>query len=247
MTMAREAGGRRRAAGSGIVEETLSFGSLQAPVRWRRSERARRVSLRVDASSGAVVVTLPRRASRQVGVGLLRQHADWLAVRLAALPSAIRFAAGSAVPIEGVPHLVRHRPEGRGGAWLEGGAIVVSGDAEFLPRRLRDFLRAEARRRLGVLVATVSADAGLCPRRITVKDTRTRWGSCTAGGTLMFNWRLLMAPGAVQHYVVAHELAHLRHMDHGAGFWSLVAELTPHERFAEDWLRRHGAGLLRIG
>ena len=228
-------------------EEMLSFGSLQAPVRWKRSERARRVSLRVDASSGAVVVTLPRRTSRLVGVGLLREHADWLADRLAALPSAIRFAAGCTVPVEGVPHLVRHAPEGRGGAWIAGGTIVVSGEAEFLARRLGDFLRAEARRRLGALVTAISAAAGLCPRRMAIKDTRTRWGSCTATGTLMFNWRLVMAPREVQHYVVAHELAHLRHMDHGAGFWAFVAELTPHERFAEDWLRQHGAGWLRIG
>ncbi len=225
----------------------LSFGSIDAPVRWRRSERARRVSLRIDATSGTVVVTLPRRTSRQVGVGLLRQHADWLGTRLAALPSAVRFAAGAAVPIEGVLHQVRHHEQGRGGAWIEDGAIVVSGEAEFLARRLGDFLRAEARRRLGALVAAISAEAGLCARRIAIKDTRTRWGSCTATGTLMFNWRLVMAPAAVQHYVVAHELAHLRHMDHGPGFWAFVAELTPHERFAEDWLRQHGAGLLRIG
>ena len=238
---------RPRMAAREFSEETLSFGSLDAPVRWNRSERARRVSLRIDATSGTVVVTLPRRASRQVGVGLLRQHADWLRARLEALPSAVRFAAGASVPLEGVAHLVRHAPEGRGGAWIEPGAIVVSGEAEFLARRLGDFLRAEARRRLGALVAAISAEAGLCPRRISIKDTRTRWGSCTATGTLMFNWRLVMAPAAVQHYVVAHELAHLRHMDHGAGFWAFVAELTPHERFAEDWLRQHGAGLLRVG
>lgn len=228
-------------------EERLALGGVETPVRWRRSERARRVSVRIDAPSGTVVVTLPRRASRQTGLGLLREHADWVRSRLDALPRAIRFAAGATVPVGGVPHLVRHAPEGRGGAWLEPGVIIVSGDAAFLPRRLGDFLRAEARRRLGALAAAISGGAGLCPRRISIKDTRTRWGSCTSGGTVMFNWRLVMAPGEVQHYVVAHEIAHLRHMDHGAAFWALVAALTPHEAFAEDWLRRHGAGLLRIG
>lgn len=247
----RALGTRGRSANRDAIrepgEELLKLGSLEATVRWRRSERARRVSLRIDAGSGTVVVTLPKRTSRQVGVGLVREHADWLRGKLEALPRPTRLAAGAAVPLDGIPHLVRHRPEGRGGAWLENGEIVVSGGAEFLTRRLADFLRAEARRRLSRLVDDIAPAAGLCPRRIAIKDTRTRWGSCTASGTLMFNWRLVMAPREVQHYVVAHELAHLRHMDHGPRFWAQVSALTPHEAHAEDWLRLHGAGLLRVG
>ncbi|MGI4955858.1 MAG: M48 family metallopeptidase, partial [Janthinobacterium lividum] len=89
--------------------------------------------------------------------------------------------------------------------------------------------------------------AGLRPRRVVVKDTRTRWGSCTADGTVMLSWRLLLAPEAVQRYVVAHEVAHLRHMNHGERFWALVRELTPHRAAAEAWLRSRGAGLQRMG
>jgi predicted metal-dependent hydrolase len=85
------------------------------------------------------------------------------------------------------------------------------------------------------------------PRRVTVKDTSSRWGSCAANGNLAFSWRLVMAPPFVQDYVAAHEVAHLRHMNHGAGFWGLVAGLTPHMDEAMRWLKRDGPALLRIG
>ena len=218
-----------------------------SPVVWRRSARARRVSLRIDARTGAVVLTLPVRAPRTAGLALLSDHAAWIADRLAALPAPLAFADGTSLPIGGVAHRIRHVPLRRGGAWLEGGELLVSGEAEFLARRVATFLRAEARLRFGAMALEAGRPAGLRPRRVVVKDTRTRWGSCTADGTVMLSWRLLMAPEPVQRYVVAHEVAHLRHMNHGARFWALVQELTPHRAAAEAWLRESGAGLQRAG
>ncbi len=238
---------RQGDAVSRVALEILALPHGPAPVAWRRSARARRVSLRIDARAGRVVVTLPPRAGRAAGMALLADHAAWVAARLAALPGAIRFTDGASVPLDGEPTPIRHVPEGRGGAWLEAGEIRVAGRAEFLPRRVAAFLRAEARRRLAAQVAVKAEGAGLRPRRITVKDTRSRWGSCGPDGTLMFCWRLVMAPPHVQDYVVAHEVAHLRHLDHGRQFWSLVAALTPHTKTAIAWLHREGAGLLRIG
>jgi predicted metal-dependent hydrolase len=227
--------------------ELLSLPSGFARVQWRRSARARRVSLRIDPRRGAVVVTLPPRAGRRAGMALLMGHADWVAERLAALPRAIAFADGAVVPLAGTPHRIQRVPAGQGGAWLEGDAILVAGAPEFLPRRVADFLRAEARRRFSALVAAKAAAAGLTAKRVTVKDTRSRWGSCAPDGTLAFSWRLVMAPSFVQDYVAAHEVAHLKHMNHGARFWALVEQLTPHTSAAIAWLRARGAGLLRIG
>lgn len=218
-----------------------------AAIAWRRSRRARRVSLRIDARAGQVVVTLPPRTGRAAGMALLADHAAWVAARLAELPGAIRFADGALVPLDGVPTRVRHVPEARGGAWLEAGEIRVAGRAEFLPRRVAAFLFAEARRRLAAQAVVKAEGAGLRPRRITVKDTRSRWGSCGPDGTLMFCWRLVMAPPYVQDYVVAHEVAHLRHLNHGKQFWALVDALTPHAKDGIAWLHREGTGLLRIG
>ena len=172
---------------------------------------------------------------------------NWVSDRLAALPDQISFADGALVPICGVPHRIKHVPEQRGGVWLHGEELHVTGAPDFLRRRVADFLRAEARRRLSAMVAAKAASAGLCPRRLAVKDTSSRWGSCAPDGSLAFSWRLVMAPEFVQDYVTAHEVAHLRHMNHGLRFWALVDRLTPHTHAAIPWLRKEGARLLRIG
>jgi predicted metal-dependent hydrolase len=227
--------------------ETIVLPSGLARVEWRRSQRARRVSLRIDPCIGAVVVTLPMRAARGAGVALLMNHADWVAERLARLPETVPFVDGALVPIDGRPHRIRHMPLARGGAWVEGDELWVSGAPEFLRRRVQDFLRREARRRMAALVAAKAARVGAVPRRLSVKDTRTRWGSCASDGSLAFSWRLVMAPAFVQDYVAAHEVAHLRHMNHGKRFWALVARLTPHSAEAIAWLRSDGSRLLRTG
>jgi predicted metal-dependent hydrolase len=227
--------------------ETLALPSGPARVEWRRSSRARRVSLRIDPAGGSVIVTLPARATRKAGMALLMGHADWVSNRLAALPEAVTFVEGAAVPICGVPYRIRHAPAARGGAFLLDQELRVAGAVEFLSRRVRDFLRQEARRRLGALAVAKAGLIGVVPKRVTMKDTRSRWGSCAPDKSLALSWRLVMAPAFVQDYVVAHEVAHLRHMNHGPKFWSLVDELTPHTKAAIPWLRAEGARLLRIG
>jgi predicted metal-dependent hydrolase len=204
------------------------------------------VSLRIDPREGSVIVTLPPRAAVSAGRALLMAHAGWVAERLARLPTAVVLQDGAEVPFDGRPIRVRHVPGARGTRLLDD-ELLVSGTAEFLPRRVIDFLRAEARRRLAAAALEKAAVHGLRARRVVVKDTRTRWGSCTADGTLMFSWRLVMAPPEVQDYVVAHEVAHLRHMDHSARFWAEVEALTPHRAHAMTWLEKGGAGLMRIG
>jgi predicted metal-dependent hydrolase len=227
--------------------ESFALPGGPATVHWRRSRRARRISLRIDAQAGAVIVTLPMRAARAAGVALLNANAAWVSDRLAALPPVLEYAPGTLITIDGVQHPIVHAPQGRGGAWIEGGALHVSGDAAFLPRRVGDFLRAEARRRFSAQALAKAAQAGLVARRISVRDTRSRWGSCSADGSLMFCWRLLMAPPFVQDYVVAHEVAHLRHMNHSPAFWALTDALSPHRTQAVAWLSDQGSGLLRVG
>lgn len=229
------------------VVETFELAQGPTQVQWRRSARARRINLRIDPRNSYVIVTLPMRAGRAAGMTLLADHAAWVADRLAALPRPISFADGASVPIAGAPHRIRHLPGERGGAWLAGGEICVAGEAAFLPRRVADLLRREARQRLGALAAAKAEMARVRPSRVTVKDTSSRWGSCAPDGTVMFSWRLVMAPVFVQDYVAAHEVAHLRHMNHGKRFWALVSELTPHADAGIAWLRREGAGLLRTG
>ena len=136
-------------------------------------------------------------------MALLMDHADWVVERLAALPGHIPFVDGALVPLYGIEHRIRH-VGGRGGVRAICRQILVGGEAEFLARRVADFLRAEARKRMSALVRDKAALADVVPRRVTVKDTHSRWGSCAASRSLAFSWRLVMAPRYVQDYVAAH-------------------------------------------
>jgi predicted metal-dependent hydrolase len=239
-------------AGDAAVTPALTMelvpvrGALEK-VAFRRSTRANKISLRIDPAHGGIVITLPPKASRRAGLQLLQTHEDWVAEKLAELPGATPFLPGAAVPVDGVPHIITPTPQSRGGAWIADGAIYVTGGPEFLARRVTDCLRRLARQRLTAMTAEKAKLAGLAPRCVRVKDTRTRWGSCAPDGTLAFCWRLICAPPFVQDYVVGHEVAHLRHMNHGRHFWALTEELTPHRAAASAWLGQHGQALLRIG
>jgi predicted metal-dependent hydrolase len=203
--------------------------------------------MRICPREAEVVVTLPPRATRRAGLALIREHEAWVLDHLAALKPAVEFAPDAALLLGGAPHVIRHEPRLRGGAFLDGAAIVVTGAREFLRRRVRDFLRAEAKRRIATLAHPHATMLGVKPRAIRVKDTRSRWGSCAPDGTLAFSWRLVMAPEWVTDYVVAHEVAHLRELNHSARFWALVEGLTPHRDAAVEWLRAEGPALLRVG
>ena len=213
----------------------------------RVNRRARRISLRVDNGSGSIVLTLPNDRARAEGLRFAAEKADWIRTNLAALPARVPFAPGAILPLLDVPHRVMHRPDSRAGVWAEAGEIHVSGRAEHLPRRLGDWLKAEARR---VIVPRAHATADRLDRRvarISIRDTRSRWGSCSHGAVLSFSWRLLLAPEPVLDYVVAHEAAHLVEMNHSRRFWRLVDGICPGRTDAERWLRRHGPALHRYG
>jgi len=227
---------------------TLALADREVPLRVRRHPKARSIILRIDDRDGGVTLVLPRRTSLSEGLRFAAGKQAWIARRLAALPPRTAFADGVAVPLLGVPHLIRHRPEGRGGVRQEGGEIHVFGRAEFLPRRLTDWLKAEAKREIQPRAREKAARINRQVERITVRELRSRWGSCSGTGRLSFCWRLILAPEAVLDYVVAHEVAHLAEMNHGPPFRRLLGELAAGGvKEAERWLRRHGPGLQRYG
>lgn len=213
--------------------------------------RARRVSVRVDPAAGCVVLVRPARMSDRAVMAFLASRRQWIARHLSTLPPHIAFADGAVIPFAGVDHIVRHTPETRGGVWrdAERCEIVVTGRPEHLTRRLRDWLKEQARTQLTQQCLKLAEDLGAKVTRISVRDTRSRWGSATRSGRLSFCWRLILAPEAVLAYVAAHEVAHLRHMDHSLAFWRTVDGLLSgaDAASARAWLRRSGAALHRYG
>jgi predicted metal-dependent hydrolase len=216
------------------------------PLTIRRHPHAKRIILRLDENGDGAVVTVPTFAHDDDALAMVRAQADWLLARLGRAPKRLPFADGAAVPVRGVEHVVRHQP-GRGAVKCEGGEIVVFGGVEHLPRRLTDWFRAEARRAITAIADEKTERLGVKRGRITVRDTRTRWGSCAAGGNLSFSWRLIMAPDHVLDYVVAHEVAHLKHLDHSPAFWAAVDEITEHAETAKAWLNSAGMKLHLYG
>ncbi|MDA8230426.1 MAG: SprT family zinc-dependent metalloprotease [Magnetospirillum sp.] len=224
----------------------LDLGGRVVPVAVRASPLARRMSLRIDPAAGPVVV-MPAGARRADAERFLTHNRVWLAERLARLPQRVPLVPGARIPLLGIDHDIRHVPEARRGVWVADGGLNISGRIEHVPRRALDFLRAEARRHLHTRAFDLSARIGRTPCRVSVRDTRSRWGSCSSRGDLSFSWRLVLAPEPVLAYVVAHEVAHLVHMNHSPAFWAVVAELVGDPRAAKRWLKANGAGLHLYG
>ncbi len=219
------------------------------PLKVRAHPRARRIALKIDHDGDAVEMVLPRRCSRSEALRFLEASRGWIDARLAMLPPRISFVDGALVPVMDVPHAIRAMGpiRGQGPAWIEGGAIHVTGDPAFLTRRVRDFLRAMAKRELSARAETMAALVERKVKRVTVRDTVSRWGSCARDGNLSFSWRLIFAPEVVIDYVVAHEVAHLVEMNHSQRFWRIVEKLHPGAKAERLWLNHNRLRLMRIG
>lgn len=227
---------------------TIAYAGDTLPVTFLRNTRARRASLRVDPANRRIVLTAPLRMARGVAVGFAEAQAGWIAARLKRLPSRRPFVDGAEVPLFGEPHRVRHWPDRRGTVWREDTEIHVAGRTEHLSRRLKDWLAAELKARLVPLVRAKAARIERPVKRITVRDTRSRWGSCGPNATISFSWRLVFAPPEVLDYLVAHEVAHLVHLNHGPRFWALARALCDGPIEAPQiWLRKNGETLLQYG
>jgi len=221
-------------------------------VRVRRHRQARRYTLRIQAATREVILTIPPRGTLKEARDFAQKHGGWIAARLGRLPEAAPFAHGITVPLRGVPHRIAHRRAVRGTVWTENGAdgeavLCVAGDAPHIDRRIGDFLRREARRELEALSTRFAAELGVKVRRVVVRDQSSRWGSCSTTGVLSYSWRLILAPGYVLEYLAAHEVAHLVEMNHSARFWRLVQRLCPTNERAKAWLDVHGTDLHRYG
>lgn len=221
-------------------------------VRLRRHRQARRYTLRIQAATREVVLTMPPRGSLKEAKEFAQKHGDWIAARLERLPEAAPFAHGVVVPLRGVPHRVVHRRGVRGTVWIEIGddgerSICVAGEAPHVDRRVCDFLKREAKSDLDTASRRAAEKLGVKVKRVSVRDQSSRWGSCSTTGNLSYSWRLILAPTFVLDYLAAHEAAHLMEMNHSRRFWRLVERVCANSARAKNWLDNHGTDLHRYG
>lgn len=215
-------------------------GNPPIAVSLRRSPRARRISLRISALDGRVTLTLPTGLPEREALDFARQKEAWMRRHLAAQDPEVVVAHGTTLPVEGRMMQV---------VAGTGRRVTVQGDHLLVPGapgpRLQAWLKVLARERLAEASDRYATALGRPYARITLRDTRSRWGSCASSGALSYSWRLIMAPPEVLDYVAAHEVAHLAEMNHSPAFWAGVARLLPGFGAPRAWLRENGAGLHR--
>lgn len=207
----------------------------------KRSAQARRFSLRVSRLDGRVTLSLPLRARETEAMAFARSQEGWIRSALAEIPHREGVGIGSLVPVEGQ----MLRLQGAAGRMVrrEGDSLLVPGDPAQAGARTGAFLRALARERLVAASDRYAAMIGRRVDRVTLRDTRSRWGSCAQDGSLMYSWRLILAPPSVLTYVAAHEVAHMVEMNHSDAFWAVVEQLYPGWQAQRKWLHASGQSL----
>ncbi|HKT16238.1 MAG TPA: SprT family zinc-dependent metalloprotease [Allosphingosinicella sp.] len=229
-------------------ELTFSAGTTRAAIVVKRSARAKAMRLRVDPRNRAILLIVPGRMSERRALAWAVGQRDWIEAALAEIPPPVAIVPGTQVPLYGRPHRLVWRPDQPRAVRIEAGDIVTGGPAETLPARLLRWLRQHALARLDQETREFAGKAAVDVPRVGVGDPVSRWGSCSATGSIRYSWRLILAPEWVRRATVAHEVAHRVHLNHGAAFHALVAELLEHDPApARRWLRNNGASLHRFG
>ena len=229
------------------IYRVIKIEGRNIPVRIRQNTRARRMILRIDNNINGAVVTLPSWTSEREALLMVQEKSDWVLAKLDNMPTKILFENGVQIPFLGEYHIVCHDPNQKEIVKKNENEIRLGGGEEHLPRRLGDWLRKEAKIIIQPKAIEMAKKLNKKIGRISIRDTKSRWGSCAASGNLSFCWRLILTPEWVLNYVVAHEVSHLRHMNHGSEFWQTVSDFNVRVDAARVWLRKNTEQLHRYG
>lgn len=218
------------------------------PVRIRRNARARRISMRADAVKREIRITMPTYAPTAEAMKFVAAKSQWIAARLQSAPQPTLIAPGQVIAVEGDAHRIAWQPDWPRRIEQKEGELRLGGAEEGVQGRVLRWLKERARTVFTDEIAYYCARAGETTPRLALGDPRSRWGSCSTRGTISLSWRLIMAPASVRRSVIAHEVAHMRHMDHSPDFYAWLDALYEGDRKAADrWLKMHGTGLQRVG
>jgi len=219
----------------------VTLGNPPIEVTLKHSDRARRMSLRVSRLDGGISLTMPNRTPKREAMAFLSDREDWLRKHLSNVSPQQTPTFDAPFPFMG--RMLPLRAANIRRPMIEEDALILPQGADKLVARLKAFLKTQARDHLARACDSHAATLGKPYGKLTLRDTRSRWGSCTSHGDLMFSWRLIMAPPEILDYVAAHEVAHLAHMDHSERFWRTCEDLFPATKPARRWLRTQGTAL----
>lgn len=225
--------------------KTFDFAkALGFEIKVNKSGIAKRLSLRIDERYHLPVLTIPRFCSNKKALAFVEDHRDWIQNMLAKLPQSALFENKTEVSIAGKSYVLIHNAKQRG-AELKEEELHIGGAAEFLHRRTIDFLKKYAAQYLTEKSIATAAKIDCLVANVSIKETKSRWGSCSSRRNINYNWRIILAPSFVIDYLVCHEVAHLKHPDHSQEFWGCVASLCPSHKEGRHWLKVRGKELYR--
>ena len=218
------------------------------PVRIKRTAQARRISMRADVVKREIRITMPTYAPTAAALEFVQAKREWIAARLHSAPPASPLTPLSEIAVEGEAHVIRWQGDWPRAVIREEGELRLGGPEAMVEARVLRWLKTHARNVFADDIAHYCARAGEVAPRLSLGDPRSRWGSCSSRGTISLSWRLIMAPIHVRRSVIAHEVAHIRHMDHSREFYAWFEKIFEGDRKAADrWLKMHGTGLQRVG
>ncbi|MEL6089339.1 M48 family metallopeptidase [Bartonella schoenbuchensis] len=237
-----------------IYEQDFILSDRVVPLRIREHKHARRFTLRIDADRQGICLTIPPAMNLNAVQSFLEKHRCWIETHLTHVlisRESSDLKEGATIPLLGVAHIIKHK-EGRGvdeiiaGGMEQKPQIIIYSRLEYLPRRIADVLKKQAKIIITPLVEQYAHKVERKVKSIRYKDIKSRWGSCSVDGRLSFSWRLVMAPREIVEYVVAHEVAHLIEMNHRSQFWDLCEKLCPGSKTYHAWLKKNGHTLHAI-
>lgn len=226
-----------------VLPSSLMLAGAEVPLAVSRHHNARRMTLRYDAQRRQVKLTLPPRAPLRVALAFLHEKEAWLAAQMRSHPRPVPFAHGAVLPILGQPLTLHHIEAIRGRVERQGDRLIIPCPESALPKRVEDWLRAHLRETIIAEAREMAEILDVKFRRVSLRDTSSRWGSCSREGNLSFCWRLVFAPREILSYLIAHEVAHLREMNHSPDFWAEVARLHPAYKRSRQWLTDNASAL----
>ena len=232
-----------------ITSEDIPYrlGDMEITLTLRHNPRAKRISLKLNRKGDGLILVMARKSDKVPALKFLETQSQWALNHLQKFDPPILFEEGGAIPYLGQNFEICHNPDKRFGVEFIEDKIWVAGPKEHLARRLRDYIKKQAKDDISALAHIKAASLDKVPGRITIRDQRSRWGSCSAQGNLSFSWRLMLAPSTVLDYVVGHEVAHLVEMNHSPDFWNVVDKIVENPQKSRRWLKQNGPDLHRIG